>query len=42
MYCNFPGSRKDKLGKNYPEGILCVNEIEYAEVEIAVIVIWGE
>lgn len=42
MYCNFPGSRRDKLGKNYPEGILCVNEIEYADLEIAVIVIWGE
>lgn len=42
MYCNFTVSRRDKLGKSYPEGILCVNEIEYAELERTVIVIQGE
>lgn len=42
MYCNFPRSRIDKLGKNYPEGIVCINEMEYAELEIVVIVTGGK
>lgn len=42
MFCNFPGYRREKLGGNYHERILCVNETDYAVMEIVVIPIWGE
>lgn len=38
LTCKFHKFRVDKLGKKYPGAISHANEIEYAELEVAAIV----